>query len=254
MPNMAGYRVYDFFLPGLLIDALDKGRNTYLLRWIDEIQAQGIRTVNMLGCHDGIPVLDLDGYETEEGYRPGLLEPDEIEATIKRILERGGRVKNLYGKNGRKIAYYQINATYFSALGEDEQKLRLARAIQLFIPGIPQVWYLDLFAGRNDYAAADRGGPGGHKEINRTTLTNDMVAAGLKSAVVLDQLEMMRLRNTAAAFDGTLQIADTPENELEMIWSQGDDTATLKANLDTHAFTISHRTAECKTQLYSYGN
>ena len=37
----------------------------------------------------------------------------------------------------------------------------LARAIQLFTPGIPQVWYLDLFAGRNDYAAADRGGGGG---------------------------------------------------------------------------------------------
>ena len=27
----------------------------------------------------------------------------------------------------------------------------LARAIQLFTPGKPQVWYLDLFAGRNDH-------------------------------------------------------------------------------------------------------
>ena len=248
----AGYPIYDFFLPGLLLDALDQGRNVYLLRWIDEIQTQGINTINMLGCHDGIPVLDLDGFESESGYQAGLLEKADIEAIIERVLERGGRVKNLFGPDGKKIAYYQVNATYFSALGEDEQKLRLARAVQLFMPGIPQVWYLDLFAGKNDYAAADRGGPAGHKEINRTTLTSDMIATGLQSAVVLDQLDMMRLRNTAAAFNGTLHIADTPPNELELSWSNEGDTATLKANLESHDFTISHSSAAGGTQLYTY--
>ncbi|MCG7897938.1 MAG: glycosidase [Candidatus Thiodiazotropha weberae] len=248
----AGYPIYDFFLPGLLLDALDQGRNAYLLRWIDEIQTQGIRTINMLGCHDGIPVLDLDGFETDSGYRAGLLEKADIEAIIERVLERGGRVKNLFGPDGKKIAYYQVNATYFSALGEDEQKLRLARAIQLFMPGIPQVWYLDLFAGKNDYAAADRGGPAGHKEINRTTLTSEMVATGLQSAVVLDQLEMMRHRNTATAFDGSLIIGDTPSDELEMIWTNDNDTTTLKASLNTHEFTISHSSADGGFQLYDY--
>lgn len=248
----AGYRIYDFFLPGLLLDALDKGRNTYLLKWIDEIQTQGIRTVNMLGCHDGIPVLDLDGFTTEEGYQPGLMEPEEIDNIIDRVLDRGGRVKNLYGKDGKKIAYYQVNATYFSALGENEQKLRLARAIQLFMPGIPQVWYLDLFAGTNDYAAADNGGVAGHKEINRTTLTTEMVEEGMKRAVVLDQLEMMRLRNTAAAFNGSLSIGDTPQNELEMTWTHGDDSITLQADLQSHEFSISHTPAGKEAQVYSY--
>ncbi|MBT8120196.1 MAG: glycosidase [Gammaproteobacteria bacterium] len=248
----AGYPIYDFFLPGLLLDALDQGRSTYLLRWIDEIQSKDIRTVNMLGCHDGIPVLDLDGFTADEGYQAGILEKDNIEAIIERVLERGGRVKNLFGTDGKKIAYYQINATYFSALGEDEQKLRLARAIQLFMPGIPQVWYLDLFAGKNDYAAADSGATAGHKEINRTTLTDDMVATGLQSAVVLDQLEMMRLRNTAAAFNGTLHVVDTPSNELEMTWSHEDDTITLKASLESLCFTISHSTAGGGAQVYNY--
>ncbi len=248
----AGYPIYDFFLPGLLLDALDQGRNTYLLRWIDEIQTQEIQTINMLGCHDGIPVLDLDGFTIKDGYQAGLMETEEINAIIERVLERGGRVKNLFGADGKKIAYYQINATYFSALGEDEQKLRLARAIQLFMPGIPQVWYLDLFAGKNDYTAADQGGTAGHKEINRTTLSNEMVAAGLQSAVVLDQLEMMRIRNTAAAFNGTLQIASTPTNELEMCWSQQEDSVTLKANLKSMEFTVSHSPAGGETQRYSY--
>ena len=142
-----GFPVYDFFLPGLVIDALDRGVNTPLLRWIRELDEKGIRTVNMLGCHDGIPVLDLRGKAVDGVYREGLLSDDEIQAVIDRILQRGGRIKNLYGSSGKKIAYYQVNATYFSALGEDEQKLRLARAIQLFTPGVPQIWYLDLFAG-----------------------------------------------------------------------------------------------------------
>lgn len=248
----AGYPIYDFFLPGLLLDALDEGRNTYLLRWVHEIQTRGLDTVNMLGCHDGIPVLDLDGFESKDGYRPGLLGRSEIDAIIDRVLARGGRVKNLFGADGRKIAYYQVNATYFSALGEDEQKLRLARAIQLFMPGIPQVWYLDLFAGKNDYAAADKGGTAGHKEINRTTLTKEMIEAGLKSSVVLDQLEMMRLRNRVSAFNGSLRIAETPAHELEMTWSQGGEGITLKANLGSHDFTISHRPAEGEAQVYEY--
>ena len=106
---------------------------------------------------------------------------------MNKIMERGGRVKNLYDPSGNKISYYQINATFFSALGEDEQKLLLARAIQLFMPGIPQVWYLDLFAGKNNYKAADNGGSAGHKEINRTTLTIQDIENGLKRDVFINQ-------------------------------------------------------------------
>jgi sucrose phosphorylase len=248
----AGYHIYDFFLPGLMLDALDVGRNAHLLRWIGEIQRKGLRTINMLGCHDGIPLLDLDGYMAEEGYQVGLMEKLDIDAIIERVLKRGGRVKNLYGANGNKIAYYQVNATYFSALGEDEQKLRLARAIQLFMPGIPQVWYLDLFAGKNDYKAADCGDAASHKEINRTTLSADMVEQGMKRTVVLDQLEMMRLRNTAAAFNGNLEISDTPPHQLEMTWSHEGDSVTLKADLKSHAFTIHHSPASGEAKVYSY--
>lgn len=49
--------------------------------------------------------------------------------------------------------YYQVNCTYFSALGESDRKMLLARALQIFMPGKPQVWYLDLFAGKNDIDA-----------------------------------------------------------------------------------------------------
>ncbi|MEM9658838.1 MAG: glycosidase, partial [Planctomycetota bacterium] len=158
-----------------------------------------------------------------------------------RILSRGGRVKNLYGPDGKKISYYQVNATYFSALGEDERKLRLARAIQMFAPGIPQVWYLDLFAGVNNYAAADRGGTGGHKEINRTTLGPQDIEHGLKQIVVRDQLELIKLRNASSAFQGELEIHDSAEHVLKLTWKNGASTASLTADLLEFSFRITHR-------------
>ena len=81
-----GFPVYDFFLPGLVIDALDRGLNAPLLRWIRELVDKRIRTVNMLGCHDGIPVLDLRGKAVDGIYREGLLSDDEIQAVIDRVM------------------------------------------------------------------------------------------------------------------------------------------------------------------------
>ena len=56
-------QIYDFFLPGLMIHTLEKGNNKALLKWAKEIIDKDYKTVNMLGCHDGIPVLDLKGKE-----------------------------------------------------------------------------------------------------------------------------------------------------------------------------------------------
>ena len=233
-----GYPIYDFFLPGLVIDALERGSNEALLRWIAEIEARGLQTINMLGCHDGIPVLDLRGKQINGSYQAGLLSDEHIDATIERIIDQGGVTKNLYDANGKKIDYYQVNATFFSALGEDEHKLRLARAIQMFMPGVPQVWYLDLFAGTNDYAAAKRGRTAGHKEINRTTLQIIDVETGLKRPIVLDQIDLIRLRNVSPAFTGKIRIFETESHLLHISWQHPEATATLKADLREHSFTV----------------
>ncbi|WP_418264760.1 alpha-amylase family glycosyl hydrolase [Flavobacterium faecale] len=233
-----GYTIYDFFLPGLTIHTIENKSSTALLQWAKEIVSKGYNTVNMLGCHDGIPVLDLKGKNVNGIYNKGLLEDDEIEVVMNTIMERGGRVKNLYDPSGKKISYYQVNATFFSALGEDEQKLLLARAIQMFMPGIPQVWYLDIFAGKNNYAAADNGGSAGHKEINRTTLTMQDIEDGLKTDVVKKQLEIIRLRNTSNAFSGKVAINDAVEDIIDIKWENNETVAHLIASLKTYAFTI----------------
>ena len=223
-----GFITYDFFLPGLIIDAFERNTNEFLIRWIRDMQEKGIRVVNMLGCHDGIPLLDLKG----------LLADEQIHKLIDIVVKRGGYVKDLHGK---KNIYYQVNATYYSALGEDDAKLILARAIQIFMPGKPQVWYLDLLAGKNDHAAVEKAGPSGHKEINRTNLTQEKAFKELGEDVVLRQLSLLRFRNTfpAFGFDAKLIIHDTPPGILKLRWENHGCTATLEADLKHYSSIIS---------------
>lgn len=221
-----GYMTYDFFLPGLLIDALERADGVTLAAWAEELQEKKIRTVNMLGCHDGIPLLDLKG----------MIPAERIEALIDTVVSRGGMVKNLHGQ---KNVYYQVNATYYSALGEDDRKLLLARAVQLFMPGKPQIWYLDLFAGKNDREAVRRAGAAGHKEINRTNLSCQALEDGLSREVVRKQLDLLRFRKEfpAFGFDAALSV-ENEGSRLRFVWKKDGCTAVLSADLKTAAFAV----------------
>lgn len=221
-----GYMTYDFFLPGLVIDAIENKRSNYLASWAKELVEKDIEVVNMLGCHDGIPLLDLKG----------ILPESDIQNLIDLIVERGGFVKNLHGQ---KNMYYQVNATYFSALGESENKLLMARAIQLFMPGKPQIWYLDLFAGKNDHEAVKRAGDSGHKEINRTNLTSDEITDVLKKDVVRKQIEMIRFRNTCKAFEeGAIISIEEEDGILRITWSKDDFSAELTVDFINEGYEI----------------
>ena len=220
-----GYMVYDFFLPGLILDAIEEKNGETLAAWAQEIIDCGYQTLNMLGCHDGIPLLDLKG----------LLPEERIQRLIDTVVARGGMIKNLHGA---KNVYYQVNATYYSALGEDDRKMLLARALQLFMPGKPQVWYLDLFAGRNDLEAVRRAGPGGHKEINRTNLSRAECESRLAEPLGQAQLALLRMRNSSAAFapDAERSVRCSG-SALTFRWRAGGEEALLEADLADCSFT-----------------
>ena len=222
-----GYMIYDFFLPGLLIDALERKNTQLLAQWAQELLDKKMWAVNMLGCHDGIPMLDLKG----------MLPGEQIQTLIDTIVARGGYIKNLHGQ---KNMYYQVNATYFSALGEDAQKMRLARAIQLFMPGKPQIWYLDLFGGKNDHEAVRLAGPGGHKEINRSNLSLERIDQEVTAPLFQDQVALLRMRNHCGAFrtDADIRITCPSENAISITWTYGNETASLQADLNAGAFTV----------------
>ena len=235
-----GYATYDFFLPGLIIDAMEHQTGEYLARWARELVEGGMTTVNMLGCHDGIPMLDLKG----------LLSNERIQGLIDALVSRGGYVKNLHGA---KNMYYQVNATYYSALGEDDRKMLLARALQLFMPGKPQVWYLDLFAGRNDYAAMERAGADGHKEINRTNLSAAEIQERLRLPVVRDQLTLLRMRNTHRAFSPDAAVSAQAEgSRLTLRWETETESALLAADLADASFRVTIQDRKTGDTAFEY--
>lgn len=221
-----GYLVYDFFLPGLIIDAFEQKSGSVIAAWAQELYSNKIRVVNMLGCHDGIPILDLKG----------LIPEERIQKLVDIIVGRGGVVKNLHGQ---KNMYYQVNATYYSALGEDNKKMLLARAIQIFMPGMPQVWYLDLFAGKNDFAAMKSAGAGGHKEINRTNLSLDEIEQKMESDVVKQQIWMLQFRNTFPAFGFESELQIWQEGFwLRLSWSKDGFGACLEIDFSNYDFVM----------------
>lgn len=221
-----GYHVYDFFLPGLLIDALESGSAQNLEAWANEILDNDMKMINMLGCHDGIPMLDLKGFLSDE----------RIDELVDILKKRGGYVKDLHGQ---KKMYYQVNSTYLSALGDDEDSLLLARAIQLFMPGKPQIWYLDLLGGSNDYEAVRRAGQGGHKEINRTNYSVEKAEEALSRDVVKKQIELLKLRNSHPAFSPDAEISVKADgSRLQITWRHDGAEASLDADLKAVKYII----------------
>nr|UVY99701.1 sucrose phosphorylase [Agrobacterium fabrum] len=132
-------RVYDFALPPLILHSLFTGDATALARWL-EISPRNAITV--LDTHDGIGVIDVGAHS--DG-RPGLLEPQAIDNLVEEIHRRSEDQSRLAtGTAASNLDLYQVNCTYYDALGRNDDDYLIARAIQFFAPGIPQVYYVGL--------------------------------------------------------------------------------------------------------------
>ena len=75
----------------------------------------------------------------------------------------------------------------------------MARAIQLFMPGKPQIWYL-ILPGKMIMRQYGVQGAGGHKKINRTNLTKEYAEKHFLDKVVQQQFKLLRFRTE---FPGT---------------------------------------------------
>ncbi|MDO8147768.1 sucrose phosphorylase [Isoptericola sp. b515] len=193
--------VYDFALPPLVLHALYTGDGAALLDWLRE---RPRNAVTVLDTHDGIGVIDVGPDQTVEPgepERPGLLDPAQIDALVEGIHERtGGASAAATGAAASNLDLYQVNSTFYDALGRDDARYLAARALQLFTPGIPQVYYVGLLAGENDVELLQRTGVG--RDINRHHYTAEEIDAALDTPVVRRMLALCRFRNTFPAFDG----------------------------------------------------
>ncbi len=224
-----GYYVYDFALPMLLLNALYYGQTKYLKHWLTICPRRQFTT---LDTHDGIGVVDVKD----------LLPDEEIERTKEDIFKFGANVKKIYNTAAyHNLDIYQVNCTYYSAVGDDDAAYLLARAVQFFAPGIPQVYYVGMLAGKNDLELLEKTKEG--RNINRHYYSVAEIAEEIKRPVVRILLEMMRFRNEAPAFDGNFELLPCKEQELIIRRVCGRDVAELDADFKKKTFRILHNGA-----------
>jgi len=228
-----GYWVYDFALPMLLLHGLMTGRTDRLIHWLKICPHKQFTT---LDTHDGIGVVDVAGLLTDEEIDVVRDAVDKRTADIKPFIKAPAGVVKVSGAQART---YQLNCTYYSALNEEDNAYLLARAVQFFTPGIPQVYYVGLLAGENDNAAILRGEEG--RSINRHSYPESEIEAAMQKPMLQKLYALMRFRNTYPAFDGNITVGeDHQDGQLLITWKNHLCVTTLNANFKTREFSISY--------------
>ena len=153
------------------------------------------------------------------------------------IHERsGGASRRATGAAASNLDLYQVNCTYYDALGRDDRRYLLARALQLFCPGVPQINYVGLLAGENDLELLERTGVG--RDVNRHVYAEDEVLAAFRRPVVRELCALIRLRNTHPAFRGAATVLPGPAGTLAIEWRAGDAVARLDADLRSGTYAL----------------
>ena len=227
--------VYDFALPPLILHAIYRRNGEYLQGWLD-ISPRNAITV--LDTHDGIGVIDI-GPESIGENRPGLIPDEEVDYMVEEIHQRSqGQSARATGNSASNLDLYQVNCTYYDALGKDDDLYILARAIQFYAPGIPQVYYMGLLAEPNDMALLETTNIG--RNINRHYFSQSEAQESLDRPVVKRLIALMNYRNSCTAFDGSFQVK-YEDSILKLTWVNGDMYSMLIVDFESLTFKIDER-------------
>ena len=231
--------VYDFALPPLVLHTLYGRDARHLKRWL-EISPRNAVTV--LDTHDGIGVLDVGPTRNKEHELPGLLPSGEINALVETIHERSqGASRQATGNAASNLDLYQVNCTFYDALGARDDEYLIARALQFFAPGVPHVYYGGLLAGSNDLDLLRRTGVG--RDINRHYYTPAELNDQLQRPVVRSLFDLIRFRNTHPAFGGDFHLLPCDDQSIRIEWRRNAEWARLSVDLETMSASIAHSAA-----------
>ncbi len=222
-----GYHVYDFALPMLLLHTVFSRNSRRIKEWLHMCPRNQIST---LDTHDGIGVVDV----------ADILSREEVDETVNSLYAHGSNVNRRYSSaEYNNLDIYQINCTYYSATGEDDDAYILSRAIQFFAPGIPQVYYVGALSGRNDTALIEKTKQG--RDINRHPYTLEEIEKELERPVNRRLFRLTRFRSSFGAFDDGFEILESDDRRLVIRRSGSTGAvAVLTADLDTMKCEIGH--------------
>lgn len=235
--------VYDFSLPPLVLYGLAAKDFGPLKKWLTMSPGN---CVTVLDTHDGIGIMDV----AADAAHPGLLDEAQIEQVIRSIHHNsGGQSLEASGTNAGNLDVYQVNCTFYDALGRDDLTYLMARAIQFFSPGIPQVYYAGLLASENAMELLKLTRVG--RDINRPLIDRAEARDAFQKPVVKKLLDLIRLRNRHAAFAGTMKLPTCPGHQLLISWEHAAHQAKLEIDLMAGTMRIAYSEAsEIKTLYY----
>ena len=215
-----GYWIYDFILPYTILETLLTKSSKRLKEYL---KVRPHNQFTMLDCHDGIPIKpDLNG----------LYKSEDARKVVDLCLERGANLSLILSpahKDSDGFNVHQIRCSYYSMLDCNDAAYLAARAIQFFTPGIPQVYYVGLLAGKNDNEAVKRTGEG--REINRHNYSIEEIEFEANRPVVKKLAELIVFRNNHPAFNGTFDVGICNDYEIMMSWNNNDSFAKLTVDL-----------------------
>lgn len=231
--------VYDFALPPLMLHALIYRTARHLKKWI---VMRPNNALTVLDTHDGIGIIDVGADPADPVACPGLIPAAELDHVVDRIHANClGQSREATGTAASNLDLYQVNCTFYDALGRDEDAYLLARAVQFFLPGVPQVYYVGLLGGRNDMDLLRRTGVG--RDINRHWYSEAEVNEATQFPVVRRLVDLIRLRNEHPAFAGVFSLEQSVEDSrLEMSWVSGSEWIKLSVDFATRSFQIERST------------
>ncbi|MEX2182625.1 MAG: sucrose phosphorylase [Gemmatimonadaceae bacterium] len=216
--SLHGMRPYGFALPPLVLHALLDADSTYLKRWLRMCPRN---QVSVLDTHDGICIPDVEG----------LLPQQEIQDVIDNVSQRSA--DPIYRRSAASVhsvgAIYQLTCTFYDALKQNDDANVAARAIQLFSPGIPQVYYVGWLGGTNEIEQAEQSGD--PRDVNRHFYTREAIDAAVRQPMVRRIQKLMEFRSTYPAFNGEFQLEYSNNSSVAVAWRLGDYRCELFVDL-----------------------
>jgi sucrose phosphorylase len=218
---------YGFALPPLMLYTFFSQDSTYLKHWLRFCSSQ---QVTVLDTHDGICIPDVKG----------LLPDDKLEEVVDDVAKRSADL--IYLKAASNLhsvgAIYQLTTTFYDAMRRNDDAYICARAIQMFTPGIPQVYYVGLVAGENQAEYVEE--TGDPRSGNRQKFSLNKYKGLLQKEVSQRLIKLMEFRNKHKAFDGEFQLQYSNDSSLSLKWVNGKEWAHLFIDLNYNSGTITY--------------
>ena len=236
--------IYDFQTAPLLLHSFFTGTVDRLDNWF-KLRPQNC--LNVLDTHDGYGVIDGGPI----GGKPGLITQDEMAHIFKVAEENTQGHSTIASVIPQWFSLpHQINATLPNIVNNDVAYV-IMRAVQFFLPGEPQVYYVGLFNGMDDRELFEKTDQG--RDVNRHHYTPEEIQTALEQPVTQAIIALARLRKHPA-FEGEFSWQVDGPSAMTLSWSSGAESLSLSFNTESPAFRLEASGREPITSIEELAN